>query len=113
MAQKSDHIRAMKPLLVSEFKNHCVGVLNEVADYGEEVIVTKRGKPLARIVPVDPPQKGDRVIGDCSQIAAIHADIAGHNESNATSGRPTFSIRTSCSGFEYSQTHWGQKHLSS
>lgn len=33
-------------------KGHCVGVLNEVADFGEEVIATKRGKPLARIVPI-------------------------------------------------------------
>ena len=72
----------MKTLLVSEFKNHCVGVLNEVADYGEEVIVTKRGKPLARIVPVDPPQKGNRVIGDCSQTAAIHADIVSYDVSS-------------------------------
>ena len=78
MAQESHHIREMKTLLVSEFKNHCVGVLNEVADYGEEVIVTKRVKPLARIVPVDPPQKSDRVVGDCSQTA----DIVGHDESN-------------------------------
>ena len=59
MAQKSGHVQVMKTLLVSEFKNHCVGVLNEVADYSEEVIVTKRGKPLARIVPVNPPQKGN------------------------------------------------------
>ena len=72
----------MKTLLVSEFKNHCVGVLNEVADYGEAVIVTKRGKPLARIVPVDLPQKGNRSIGDCSQIAAIHADIVSYDESS-------------------------------
>ena len=72
----------MKTLLVSEFKNNCVGVLNEVADCGEEVIVTKRGKPLARIFPVDPPQKGNRVIGDCSQIAAIHTDIVSYDESS-------------------------------
>lgn len=83
MAQKSDHFLEMKTLLVSEFKNHCVGVLNEVADYGEEIIVTKRGKPLARIVPVAPPQKGNRVIGDCSQTAAIHADIVNDDGSSA------------------------------
>lgn len=72
----------MKTLLVSEFKTHCVGVLNEVANYGEEVIVTKRGKPLARIIPVAPPKKGNRLIGDCSQTAAIHADIVNHDDVN-------------------------------
>jgi len=72
----------MKTLLVSEFKDHCVGVLNEVADFGEEVIVTKRGKPLARIVPIDLPRKGERKMGDCSRTASIHADIVYHDGSS-------------------------------
>ena len=72
----------MKTLLVSEFKTHCVGVLNEVADYGEEVIVTKRGKPLARIVPIAPPLTGKRASGDCSQTATIHTDIVSSDSSD-------------------------------
>jgi prevent-host-death family protein len=65
----------MKTLLVSEFKAHCVGVLNEVADFREEVMITKRGKPLARIVPIDPPARGDRVPGDYATKGAIHSDL--------------------------------------
>jgi len=72
----------MKTLLVSEFKTHCVGVLNEVADYGEEVIVTKRGKPLARIVPIAPPQSGTRLAGDCAQTAKIHTDLSNLDDSD-------------------------------
>lgn len=82
MAHKSVHILEVETLLVSEFKNHCVGVLNEVADYGEEVIVTKRGKLLARIIPIDPPQKGNRIMGDCPQTAAIHVDIVNDDASS-------------------------------
>jgi prevent-host-death family protein len=72
----------MKTLLVSEFKTHCVGVLNEVADYGEEVIVTKRGKPLARIVPIAPSQTGKRAVGDCAKTATIHTDIVHSDDSD-------------------------------
>ncbi len=36
---------------VSEFKAKCLKLLAEVADTGEELVVTKRGKALARVVP--------------------------------------------------------------
>jgi prevent-host-death family protein len=36
---------------VSEFKAKCLKLLAEVADTGEDLVVTKRGKPLARVVP--------------------------------------------------------------
>ncbi len=34
-----------------QFKTHCLALLDEVQASGEEIIVTKRGKPVARIVP--------------------------------------------------------------
>ena len=42
----------MTEMLISAFKAKCVEVLNAVHLGGEPVIVTRRGKPLARIVPV-------------------------------------------------------------
>ena len=36
---------------VSEFKAKCLKLLAEVSETGEEIIVTKRGKPLARVMP--------------------------------------------------------------
>lgn len=65
----------MKTMIVSEFKAKCVGVLNEVADFREEFMVTKRGAPLAMIVPVDTSTTGDRVPGDYSEKGAICADL--------------------------------------
>jgi prevent-host-death family protein len=35
----------------SEFKAKCLAVLDEVAATGEPVIILKRGKPIARLVP--------------------------------------------------------------
>lgn len=36
---------------VSEFKAKCLKLLADVAETGEEIVVTKRGKALARVVP--------------------------------------------------------------
>ncbi len=36
-------------IAVSEFKAKCLGLLEELAATGETLIVTKRGKPIARV----------------------------------------------------------------
>lgn len=37
---------------VSEFKAKCLGIMEEVHERGVEYVVTKRGKPIAKVVPV-------------------------------------------------------------
>jgi prevent-host-death family protein len=39
----------MKSIAVSEFKSHCLSLLEDVARTGEPILVTKRGKPFARV----------------------------------------------------------------
>lgn len=39
----------------SEFKAKCLALLDQVAETGETIVVTKRGKPVARVVPPEPP----------------------------------------------------------
>lgn len=41
----------MKTMAISEFKAHALKVLNEVSKSQETIIITKRGKPLAQVVP--------------------------------------------------------------
>lgn len=36
---------------VSEFKAHALQILDQVSRTGESIVITKRGKPLARVVP--------------------------------------------------------------
>lgn len=69
------HFWIMKAKLVSEFKTHCVQLLNEVADSGEELLVTKRGVPLARVLPVTPSTPGFREPGDCVDSVSFTGDI--------------------------------------
>jgi prevent-host-death family protein len=39
----------------TEFKARCLALLDEVAQNGRSLVVTKRGRPVARVVPVEPP----------------------------------------------------------
>lgn len=41
----------MKTIPAAEFKTHCLALLNEVAEHHETVIVTKHGRPVARVLP--------------------------------------------------------------
>jgi len=65
----------MKTLSVSEFKAHCLELVNEVARTGEPVVLTKHGKPTAMVV--SPPRSNDRVWapGKFRQSAVIEGDI--------------------------------------
>lgn len=44
-----------RSIAISRFKAECLGLLDEVAEFGEEILITRRGRPLARVVPVEPP----------------------------------------------------------
>ncbi len=37
---------------VSRFKAECLGLLEDISQTGEELVVTKRGRPLARVAPI-------------------------------------------------------------
>ena len=41
-------------IAAGEFKARCLALLDEVAETGREIIVTKRGKPVAKLVPLQP-----------------------------------------------------------
>jgi prevent-host-death family protein len=41
----------MKTMAITDFKSHALQVLGDVAAHKERVVVTKRGKPLAEVVP--------------------------------------------------------------
>jgi prevent-host-death family protein len=41
----------MRTMAAGEFKAKCLGVMTEVNSTGQPVLVTKRGKPFARVLP--------------------------------------------------------------
>lgn len=42
-----------KVIAAGTFKATCLRLIDEVATTREEIIITKRGKPLAKLVPID------------------------------------------------------------
>lgn len=53
----------MRTIAAGRFKAQCLRLLDEVAETGETIVVTKRGKPVAKLEPVeDPPSLKGSVI---------------------------------------------------
>jgi prevent-host-death family protein len=46
----------MSTISASSFKAKCLALLDEVAETGLPITVTKRGKPVARVVPIGEPE---------------------------------------------------------
>ena len=41
----------MQTLKASEFKARCLKLMDEVQETGEEIVITRNGKPISRLVP--------------------------------------------------------------
>jgi prevent-host-death family protein len=63
----------MKKYPAGEFKTHCLRVMEEVRRRRETVVITKKGTPIAKLVPVDEPPED--VFGCLEQEITIAGDI--------------------------------------
>jgi prevent-host-death family protein len=50
---------AAEKIGATEFKARCLALLDRVAEEHVEYLVTKHGRPVARVVPIDEPQSLD------------------------------------------------------
>ena len=64
----------MKTILVSEFKAKCIGLLKQVQKTKKPLVVTLRGKPLARVEPIVQPKNRVR-LGALKGWMEIKGDI--------------------------------------
>ena len=55
-----------------EFKQHCLALLDQVSETGVSIVVTKRGRPVARVVPLEAPtvpiEGSLRVVADDDEL---------------------------------------------
>lgn len=51
---------ARKTIAAGVFKQGCLALIDKVAENREEIVITKRGKPVARLVPMDEPREHER-----------------------------------------------------
>jgi prevent-host-death family protein len=62
-----------RTISASDFKARCLGVLDEVQKVRTEVIITKRGKPVARLLPVG--QSRGSLRGAWKDLVRVRGDI--------------------------------------
>ncbi len=63
----------MKRMPASEFKARCLKIMDEVQSRRESVLITKKGRPVARLVPADRPPTD--IFGCLAGIVRITGDI--------------------------------------
>jgi prevent-host-death family protein len=63
----------MKEVSASEFKAKCLRMLDELD--AEGLVITKRGKPVAKLVPVQGESLTARLYGKYRDQITIHGDI--------------------------------------
>ncbi len=63
----------MRTMAASEFKARCLRVMEEVRTRRESVLITKKGRPVARIVPAEKPR--ENIFGCLKGIVQITGDI--------------------------------------
>ncbi len=66
--------KSPKTIAISEFKATCLAVLEQVRLTGTSVVVTRRGKPIAEVVPPSLATTGDSWIGSMRGTATINGD---------------------------------------
>ena len=64
----------MRTLAVSAFKAQCIAILREAQRSGEPLLVTRRGRPLARIEPISE-EASERRLGQFRGRMQIRGDI--------------------------------------
>jgi prevent-host-death family protein len=53
VARTAKHGRNVRSMGAGEFKTHCLRLMDEVAERHDEILITKYGKPVARLVPAE------------------------------------------------------------
>ena len=63
----------MKTVKASEFKAKCLQIMDDIAETGDTIVVTKNGKPVARMVPYQ--IKPDTLYGMHKDKIVVEGDI--------------------------------------
>ncbi|MBI3694570.1 MAG: type II toxin-antitoxin system Phd/YefM family antitoxin [Acidobacteria bacterium] len=65
-------------LAASEFKAKCLRLLDEVAQHGNTLVITKRGRPIAKVIPINDLQRP--MWGRWEGIAKIKGDLVNFHD---------------------------------
>ena len=62
-----------RTIKASEFKARCLRPMDEVAETGEEIVITRRGRPVSRLAPCREPSEA--IFGADRDVIHIHGDV--------------------------------------
>jgi len=68
----------MRTMPAGEFKAKCLALMDQVQATGQEVLITKRGKPVARLAPIEhqtQKESPESIFGSLRHMATITGDI--------------------------------------
>ena len=82
---KSTHERT---IMASRFKAECLAILDQVERMRISVTVTKHGRPIARVVPLDVEDEGRPTMGSVRLVAEEDEAYYGTGESWDAESRP-------------------------
>lgn len=60
---------------ISKFKATCLALLNKVKETGQPILVTRRGEPIAQVIPPPLPEKPESWLGSFQSTGKIVGDI--------------------------------------
>ena len=60
---------------ISKFKATCLALLAKVKRTGRPILVTRKGEPIAQIIPPPPPKRPTSWLGSLSKTGRITGDI--------------------------------------
>jgi prevent-host-death family protein len=63
----------MKTIPAAQFKARCLALMDEVHETGQSLVITKHGKPVAKLVPAERAPKS--IWGDLAGVVQILGDI--------------------------------------
>jgi len=65
----------VKKMAAGAFKAQCLAIMDQVLQSGEPVLITKHGKPVAKLVPAE--KQADDIFGYMAGKVKIVGDIVG------------------------------------
>ena len=63
-----------RPIGAADFKARCLQIMDLVSESGTEVTITKHNRPVAKLVPVQPPARRASILGSCKDSLIIEDD---------------------------------------
>ena len=68
----SSNARRQRTIPAGEFKNRCLALMDEINETGDEIVITKHGRPVSRLVPA---RKRKPLVGMFRDRLRIAGDI--------------------------------------